>query len=408
MNFLTKDMTISNKKLLAVILLFSSSFAWFFIFHQYFDNLISPGTSLDAFGYNASIIIFLVCIVISAFIGSIIVEKVNRRKFLLFWIVFGILATFPIFFFRGDEFLIIFAILAGSSFGLGFPSCQAFIADSTTPEERGRVAGIVILVSFVLVIFSFFMVSALALESTGILLLSILIKSIGFLSLALDPIKRPKGKPKPWRAVLGSKDFNYYLLAYVLFNVAAGLVSLLWQGLPPTPPYDDVTRIGGAIRLVGLGVFAIIAGVMADRIGRKKPILLGLIMLGAAYAVVGLLTSPETYFVNLMLSAMAWGVIMVVYLVVPGDLSYPGSTERYYTVGWVLPLIFNIGIQGIGSLSGFAPPIDLFSTILILILFTSIVPVLYAVETLSESKLRRRRFRDYTDKVGKIIQDSKK
>ena len=257
-------MSIPPGKLLAVILLFSSSFAWFFVFYNYFEDMISPGISLDSFMYNAGIVIFLIFTVISAFIGSILAEKINRRKFMLLWIFFGIVATLPILVFRGEDFLIIFGILAGVSFGIGFPSCQAFLADSTIPEERGRVAGLAILLSFVLVIFSLLIISALDLESTGILVVSILIKAISLLSFVLDPITRKKGTTKPWRFVLGSKDFNFYLLAYVLFNIAAGLVSLLWQGLPQNSEYDEVTRIGMLLRYVGLGVFAMIAGFMAD------------------------------------------------------------------------------------------------------------------------------------------------
>jgi MFS family permease len=146
---------------------------------------------------------------------------------------------------------------------------------------------------------------------------------------------------------------------------------------------------------------------MADRIGRKKPVILGLIMLGAAYALVGLLTSPETYFVNMLLSGFAWGIIMVVYLVVPGDLSFAGSAERFYTVGWVLPLALYIGVEGTGSLIGLPTRIDIFSTILSFVLFASVLPLLFAVETLSESKLRERRFREYAEKVGKVVQESK-
>lgn len=72
---------------------------------------------------------------------------------------------------------------------------------------------------------------------------------------------------------------------------------------------------------------------LADRFGRKKPIILGLVMLGTVYAIVGLVTTPQTYFINLLLSGLVWGVIIVVYLVVPRDLSPPGSTERYYALG---------------------------------------------------------------------------
>jgi MFS family permease len=400
-------MTIPLRKLLAVTILFSSSFAWFFVFYTYFDDLISPGISSGSFWGNAGPVIFLVFIVVSAFLGSVIAGKVNRRKLLLLWLVSGVVATVPILFFRGDEFCVIWGIIAGLSFGVGFPSCQAFLADSTVPEERGRVAGLVILVTFVLVVFSFLLKPALGLESAGILLLTIGIKSIGFLSFALDPIDRVKNQAKHWRAILGYRDFNLYLLPYVLFMVAAGLVSLLWQGLPSTPEYDAVTRTGTILRLVGLCVFAVIAGLMADRIGRKKPIILGLVMLGAAYAIVGLLTTPETYFVNLLLSGFAWGIIMVVYLVVPGDLSFAGSAERFYTVGWVLPLILYIGVEGTGKLIGLPTRIDIFSAILSVVLFASVLPLLSAVETLSESKLRERRFREYAEEVGKVVQESK-
>lgn len=372
------------------------------------NELISPGISTDSFVYNASIVSFLIFTIVSALVGSIISPKFNRRKFLLFWVIFGIVTSLPIMFFRGESFLVIFAILAGTSFGLGFPTTQAFFADSTVPEERGRVAGLIVLVSFIFVIFSIVPISVLGLESFEILLVILGIKALGFLAFILDPIDSIKSKITPWKDILGSKDFNYYLLAYILFNIAAALVTLLWISTPDIPEYNDAQRLANIFRYIGLGFFAIISGVMADLIGRKKPIILGLIMLGGAYALVGLLTNSTTFFINLLLSGFAWGVLMVVYLVIPGDLSSPGSRERFYAVGWVLPISLYIGINGSARLMGFIPPTDIFSTILSVILFASILPILYAVETLSESKLRERRFREYTKKVGKIVQESKK
>jgi MFS family permease len=207
--------------------------------------------------------------------------------------------------------------------------------------------------------------------------------------------------------VLGYRDFNFYLLAFVLFLVAAGLVSLLWQAVPSTEEHVAAGESGQVLRLLVLCVSAIVAGVAADRFGRKIPIVFGTIMLGVAYAVVGLYTTADTYFATLVLSGLAWGIIMVLYLVVPGDLSFPGSTERFYTVGWVLPLILYTGVEGSGSLIG-VYPIDIFSTILSIILFVSVLPVLFAVETLSESKIRERKLKEYTEKVGKIIKETKK
>ncbi len=243
------------------------------------------------------------------------------------------------------------------------------------------------------------------LEPTGILWLTIGIKSIGFLSFALDPISRVEKEAKPWRAILGYGDFNRYLLAFVLFMVAAGLVALVWQGL--SSAYDEAAETGTVFRYVGLCIFALISGLVSDRIGRKKPMILGLMMLGAAYAIVGLMTTPATFFVNLLLSGFAWGILMVVYIVVLGDLSFAGSSERFYTIGWVLPLILYIGVEGTGQLIHIPTlRVDVFSTILSIVLFASILPLLSAVETLSESKLRGRRLREHAEKVGKLVQKS--
>ncbi|UCF45182.1 MAG: MFS transporter [Candidatus Bathyarchaeota archaeon] len=352
--------------------------------------------------------LFLVFIVLSAILGSGIAEKVNRRKFLFYWLVFGILATVPIPFFQSKESLIIFGILAGTSFGLGITSCQAFLADSTIPEERGRVAGLAILTTFVLVILSFLAVLVLRLESTGILLVSIGIRSTGFLSFLLDPIDKQENKAKSWRSILGCRDFRLYLLAYTLFNIAAGLVAFIWQGLPDSPEFEAASTTGNFVRYIGLGFFAIIAGVMADRVGRKKPIMLGLIMLGTAYALIGIMTTSATYFANLVLSGLAWGVIMVIYLVVPGDLSFPGSEERFYAVGWLIPLVLYIGINGAARFVIIVAEIAVFSTILTALLFASAFPIWTASETLPESKIQSRRLKEYTEKVGKIVQETKK
>jgi MFS family permease len=95
--------------------------------------------------------------------------------------------------------------------------------------------------------------------------------------------------------------------------IAAGLVSLLWNAVPNTGEFYAAYQTASILRYLGLTVFAIITGIMVDRIGRKKPIIVGLVMLGAAYAVVGLLLTPVAFFVNLLLSGLAWGIIMVVY-----------------------------------------------------------------------------------------------
>jgi MFS family permease len=407
LNTLTKGITIPLRRLLAVALLFSSSFVWFYLFYTYLGELISPGIPRDSFWLSAGTLLFLVSIAASALLGSAISGRVKRRKMLLAWLFAGVIVTVLVPLFHGDEFIIILGIVAGLTFGVGFPSCQAFLSDSTTPDERGRVAGLTVLITFILVAFLLLAISALSLNSIGILLLAILVRSTGFLSFGLDPIDTDikEKEPKPWRTIFGYRDFYLYLIPYLLFMIAAGFVSLFWQGLDSS--YDDAYRAGSILRLVGLSAFAMLAGLMADRMGRKKPIILGLVMLGASYAIVGLLTTPETYFINLLLSGCAWGILIVVYLVVPGDLAFSGTAERFYTLGWVLPLVLWSVVYAAGNFLRVTPIRDIFSFILTIIMIAAILPLFSAVETLSESKMREREFREYTEKVGKVIQESK-
>jgi len=405
LNFFTRGMTIPKKKFLAVIFLFSSTFAWFYIFYYYFNEMFSPSISGESWTFQ---LLFLVFMVISAFIGSIISEKVNRKNFLFFWIIFGILSLIPIPFITSNELLTIFMILIGFSLGLGFPSCMAFIAESTTPDERGRVSGVVVCVAFFLAIFGLFLIPALNLEPIGILVVLILLKSTAFLSFLMDPLDRAKGEPKRWKFVLGYKSFDYYILAFIMFCIAASLVNILWGIFYSDPEYEAVTQIAQMIRYVGIGFFALIAGILADRIGRKKPIILGLLLLGIAYTIVILISTPGTYFVNLIVSGFAWGVLFTVFLVIPGDLAFSGSTERYFATGWLLAISMFVGITALGDLFSESIPFNFVSWMLTIIIFAAILPVLAATETLSESKIRQRRFKDYTEKVGKIVLESKK
>ncbi len=119
MTFLITGMTISRRKLLAVTLLFSSSMGWFFVFWYYIDEILRR--PVGSFWFDAGTVVFLVSIVISAFMGSIIAGKVSRRKLMFSWLVFGILATIPILFFQANEFIVVYGIIAGLSFGIGFP-----------------------------------------------------------------------------------------------------------------------------------------------------------------------------------------------------------------------------------------------------------------------------------------------
>jgi hypothetical protein len=66
-----------------------------------------------------------------------------------------------------------------------------------------------------------------------------------------------------------------------------------------------------------------------------------------------------------------------------------------------------VGVQALGNVVGLSlDNVGIFSTILTIILFGAILPLLYAVETLSESKMRERKLKEHAEKVGKLVEES--
>ena len=201
--------------------MFSSTFSWFFFFFINYNNIFSD----LGLGNNGSLLLYLGSavllsfLVFSAVIGSLLSEKYSRRKFLFLWIILGIISTATLWVSHGTILLLLSSAFLGISFGLGFPSVFAYLSDSTAVEERGRVTGTVILVTFILVIFGLLATASLV----GYILLSIVLRAIGFFALALDSCDRIKGKGGTWRSILTYRDFVFYIFPFLMFNIANGL-----------------------------------------------------------------------------------------------------------------------------------------------------------------------------------------
>ncbi len=395
------------KKFFAVIIIVSSSLAWFFLFQNYIDEL-SIGFGVSESLNNSGNLVFFLSILVSAIIGSLIAERVDRRRFLFLWILFGLFSSLPFLFLQNEIFWLFFCTLTGAAFGIGFPACQAFFAYSTKVEERCRISGLIFLAIFIIVVFVSVIIQSINTDVTTILLFSALIKGIGLITFVLDSVEREKKSPKSWKRILNHKDFGYFILAYILFNIANGLVQFILEGLPNTPNYQSAIQSAQLLRYLGLGLMAFIIGFVADRVGRKKPIIIGLILIGISYGLIGLIASPDTLFIHLILSGLAWGIIMVIYLAIPGDLAISGSAERFYAVGSIIPLILYTSIVNLGSAIDFNPQINVFSAILSSILFVAILPIYYAEETLPPSKMKKRKLQEQIEKLEKIVKASKK
>ena len=157
-----------------------------------------------------------------------------------------------------------------------------------------------------------------------------------------------------------------------------------------------------------IAIFGFVSGFFADRFGRKPAIIIGLIVLGVSFAFLGFTMTDQSVIIYLTTSGVAWGFFFAIYLAIPGDLSTPGSRERFYALINVLPLVLLGSVTFIPGLAEFTAYSSSFSQVLSLVLFLSIIPVLRTGETLPEAKIRERRLKEHVKKVGELVSESEK
>jgi MFS family permease len=242
--------------------------------------------------------------------------------------------------------------------------------------------------------------SALGFGVTAVVIL-FLVRLTGFSALFIDPINREHGKISSWKVILTEKKFYYYILPWLLVNIADGLRLLIWGNFQQFSDYNDILMLGYYVRYLGVGFFGFIAGVVADRVGRKKPIYVALFLMAISFAFLGYI-STISMLLFLIISGVGWSFLFVVYFSVFGDIASKHSKERYYALGWIAPIAILMGFSSLTGVFQIDAPVEVVSIFLSIVIFLSIIPVFFAQETLPESSLRARNLKEYLKKVGDI------
>jgi MFS family permease len=408
---LTKGVQISARKFASAVILVSFSFAWLFMFFNRFPEIFQHYIPDIGTRYNGYFL-FLGVAALSAIVGSVISERTNRRRFLVSWIIVGLISNISVIFTQelGLLYFYLISAILGISIGLGFPSCLAFLADCTTVGERARVTGIAIFATLVLAMLSFIVAMTFEIQY-GIELVFLLsaLKGTSLLAFVSGDCERRKSERiRPWKNIFVSEDFVLYLFPWLMFSLAGSINNLMFAVLFEQVEYINIETIADVLHYLTWAVVGFISGIMADRIGRKQPLIVGLTSLGVSYAIFGLFTSPETFILYQVLSGVAWGFLFTVYITLLGDLASYGSKEKFYAMGAIMPIILTLSFNTLIGLFNITAPISVLSPVFSIVLFLSVFPVLRATETLPRKKIRERQMKDHIEKVGKILEDHKK
>jgi MFS family permease len=403
--FLTEGLKVPRRKFIAATLLISGTLACFFLLNLSFEEIfgVISENDLNWHYYYFGRIFFYGVAIFSAVGVSFVAQKINRTKLLLSGIVLGVFATVSLVLFQGNALLVVSGLLLGLSFGFVLPSSMSFIAECTVVEERARVSGAIILVSFLLALTTFAIVTFLRLDVVTYIVLIAAVRAVSLFAFAFDKCdeKHERKIEKTRLPSAAYREFLFYLAPWVMFCVAAGLA---WNLIPDTAEYESAYNLGFIMRYVFIAMFGLASGIIADRIGRKQPIIIGLIALGVSFALLGFSMSPNTVLIYLAVSGVAWGSLFVVFLTVPGDLSVRGSREKFYGLGYILPLAILFSLSTIPYSTIFSDfSVSSVALILSVILFMAIIPVLGAKETLSSMKVDERRIKEHMKKVEELI-----
>ena len=384
---------------------------------MYFANYIGANIVFQNFTTDSSLInmgdaLFFLSAGVSALVGVLLSKRMSNKRFLWFWTLFGVLSSALTLFFKGEIFVFIFGPLLGISMGLGFPYSFSLLASHVKIEQRGRASGIMLFETFVLAVVAGFVNVQFSLGVVGTVVTLVVLKATSFLGLAtgeIDSSSQSANEPisvSRIRVHEKNKTFLLYLIPWILFIITVVLIDhIVWPTLEQDPQIYEALH-GPPYTYIGTTIIALVAGFMADKLGRKIPIFMGLAVLGFSSALLGSIVSPETAFIHHIAIGIAFGFLMTAYSIIPGDLSEKSNAEKLYALVVVLPLLIYFGLGALPQYFGQTATAISVAWILTSLIFASIAPIWYATETLPERIIRLRKRNEHIKKVLKLVAES--
>jgi MFS family permease len=391
-----------QRDFLSVLIVVVNAFSWYFPLYLFFQNTLErfqmePSFFLAAFGVQC------VATVGFAILGTALVKRFPRRDtFLSVWMFIGIIASTLMVTLEtlNITYILLVSFLLGISLGLGFPSCLAYFGDYSTLENRGWLAGITFFASGLCILFIGLILSFSTIVAGALILATW--RGIGLLLFLLTRSKQGYRKENTlevsYRSVLLDRSFLLYLVPWIMFF----LVNFLEAPIVDIFLGEEFTSFI-PIAEFGIGGFiALIFGRFADSVGRKRVVIVGFIMLGIGYAVLGLFQRfILSWYLYIILDGVAWGILLpMFYFVICSELAGNRTKEKYYLIG-LIPFLIGSYIQILFTPYAKFVEVSAAFSLASFFLFIAVLPLLYAPETLPQKKMELRRLRKFAEDAKK-------
>jgi hypothetical protein len=297
---------------------------------------------------------------------------------------------------------VMLALFLGASIGIGLPSCLSYFADSTVVENRGLIGGIIwSIVGFSVLVFAFLTTIAGQWEFIATLTIWRCLGCLGFVTLRKElPVVTSQKSPS-YLELIHKREILLYLFPWLMFCIINFAETPILNTV-----FDDFALVSISEYAI-IGVVATIAGFFADRVGRKRIVIAGFIMLGIEYASLTFFANSASMYLYLALDGVTWGLLFsVFFMAIWGDLGENYCKDKYYTLGGLpfllagfLPTLIewlvrdNLGILAYLATAAFS--------LASFFLFMAVLPLMYAPETLPEKTIKDREIKNYLEKAQK-------
>jgi MFS family permease len=392
------------KEFAPAFVLVLTSLIWYTLTYAVFSNAITE-LQLTPTQNNIIFGVFYAAIAISAIIGGTVMPRV-RKIGLIMWMLFGAVTTMLIMTVPSNDLSLnlMFSIILGCSIGAGLPSALAFFADSVRIEKRGLSGGITwSAIGFGVLLVGVFVASIEINFSLSLIAALRIIGLVLFVLLSKGQVDSPKKNVLSYRRMFQGRELLLYLVPWVMFSL------INFTQLPiSTALFGDFANYVTLIEFAITGVFALIGGILADRIGRKRVVITGFILLGIEYAILSLFAhNPLSWYIFTVLDGAAWGMFATVFfMTLWGDLARENSKEKYYILGglpYLLAGFLTIAMQPYASSIEPSMAFSLAS----FFLFVAVLPLIYAPETLPEKAMKDRDIKSYLEQAQRVVQKEK-
>ncbi len=386
MDYFKIGVTLSKRYFFVLLIPYITATSWYYLFSTQISSWKMP--SANAY--------FNIFIALSLLANIFLVKKFNKLHLIYAWaITTPILAVLNILV-PNLLWLPVFVFLFGFLSGISLLAYSVYFCDSTAIEERGRVGGTIVFISL--------MINPIVLLLLGDIVVSSIFLGVFTLIIHfLKPEKRTTVKKiSAWRHE--NRTVLKYLIPWFAFCFVNGVFSrtitmsfVLQFGKITFPP-----RIATYL-MAALG--ALIVGPLADWVGRRMALSVGLVSFGVSAAVSGLISAPTVFLLFYVIQGFSWGIFLALYvLVVWGDLAHTEGSTLFYAIG-LFPLYFFTGIGYLVYPGLMIVPVGTLVLLSCLLIFLSNIFLFFSPELLPQDKREEMRLKRYKQRAKKFLRN---